>query len=124
MPPSGSWHTVAVTYFDKARVRQAVEALAWELAARHPEIEEVILFGSLAWGTPVPGSDVDVLLVLSASDVPFPQRIARYVPTRFPVGVDVFPYTRAEIAQMQADGNTLVRDALRRGVTLFRRQGG
>lgn len=121
MPPSGSSGTVAVTYFDRAAVRQAADALATELGARHPEVEEVVLFGSVAWGIPVPGSDVDLLLVLSASDVPFLQRMARYVPTGFPVGVDVFPYTREEIARMQAEGNTLVRDALHRGVSLFRR---
>ena len=116
-----SSNTVAITYFDRHGVRKAAEALARELAARHPEVEEVVLFGSVAWGTPVPGSDVDLLLVLSGSDRPFMHRIARYVPTNFPVGVDVFPYTRAEIARMRADGNLLVLDALRRGATLFRR---
>jgi predicted nucleotidyltransferase len=121
MPRNESSTTVAITYFDRAGVRTAAEALARELAARHPEVEEVILFGSVAWGTPVPGSDVDLLLVLSGSDRPFPDRIARYVPTDFPVGVDVFPYTRAEIARMRMDGNLLVLDALRRGVTLVRR---
>jgi len=121
MPRNESSSTVAITYFDRAGVRKAAEALARELAARHPEVEEVILFGSVAWGTPVPRSDVDLMLVLSESDGPFPHRIARYVPTDFPVGLDVFPYTRAEIARMRADGNLLVLDALRRGVTLFRR---
>jgi uncharacterized protein len=121
MPRNVSSSTVAVTYFDKAGVRKATEGLARDLAARHPEVEEVILFGSVAWGTPVPGSDVDLMLVLSGSARPFPDRIGRYVPTGFPVGVDVFPYTRAEIARMRADGNLLVLDALRRGVTLFRR---
>jgi predicted nucleotidyltransferase len=121
MPPGGSSTTVVITYFDKAAIRTAAEALARELAAGHPEVEEVVLFGSVAWGTPVPGSDVDLLLVLTESDRPFPERIARYVPASFPVGVDVFPYTRAEIARMAAEGNVLVRDALRRGVTLFRR---
>jgi predicted nucleotidyltransferase len=121
MLPSGSSSTVAVTYFDRAAVRQAAEALA-ERLGRHPEVEEVILFGSVAWGVPVPGSDVDLLLVLSDSDAPFPERIARYVPTGFPVGVDVFPYTREEIARMRAEGNVLVRDALYRGLSLFRRR--
>ena len=89
MPQNESSSTVGITYFDRAGVRKAAEVLARELAARHPEVEEVILFGSVAWGTPVPGTDA--------------------------------PYTRAEIARMRADGNLLVLDALRRGVTLFRR---
>jgi hypothetical protein len=64
---------------------------------------------------------VDLLLILSTSARPFPERIAAYVPTGFPVAVDVFPYTRAEVARMQADGNVLILDALRHGTLLLRR---
>lgn len=91
------------------------------LAARYPELEEVILFGSVARGTPVPGSDVDLLVVLSASDRPFLERIPLFVPSGFPVDVDVFPYTRGEIERMEADGNPLVLGARRHGIVVFRR---
>lgn len=47
----------------RACLRQAVE----RLAQSHPEIEEVWLFGSLARGDAVPGSDADLLVVLSGS---------------------------------------------------------
>lgn len=114
--------TVKITYFDSDAVRAAVDAHVGALAARHPEIEEVILFGSLVSGTPVPGSDVDLLLVLSRSDRPFLERIPAFLPTGFPVGMDVFPYTREEIQQMTREGNSLVRGALREGRTVYRRQ--
>jgi predicted nucleotidyltransferase len=91
------------------------------LAARHPELEEVILFGSLVRGTPVPGSDVDLLLILTNSDRAFLDRIPTFLPGRFPAGVDVFPYTRAEIDRMRAEGNRLILEALRDGITVFRR---
>jgi predicted nucleotidyltransferase len=42
-----------------------------KLAKRHPEILEIWLFGSLARGQAVPGSDADVLLILKESDLPF-----------------------------------------------------
>ncbi len=93
------------------------------LAARHPELEEVILFGSMVSGTPVPGSDVDLLLVLCASDRWFVDRIPLFLPTGFPVGMDVFPYTRAELEQMKNEGNTFVIRALRDGVKIFQRDG-
>lgn len=113
--------TVKITYFDRDAVRRALDEHVGTLATRHPEIEQVILFGSLASGTPVPGSDVDLLIVLSGSDHPFLERIPAFLPTGVPVGMDVFPYTREELERMKEAGNVLILDALRRGVSLFRR---
>jgi predicted nucleotidyltransferase len=56
-------------------------------------VKRVILFGSLVRGEAVLGSDVDLIVVLSGSDLPYLQRIPQYMPSYFPVGVDVFPYT-------------------------------
>jgi hypothetical protein len=70
----------------------------------------------------VPGSDVDLLIVLGDSDRPFLDRIPTYLPGAFPCAVDVFPYTRDEIARMRRDGNGLIADTLA-GRTIFRRAG-
>ena len=113
--------TVSVTWFDRDAVWRAVEAHARALAARCPEIEEIRVFGSLVKGTAVPGSDVDLLIIVSASDRPFLDRIRAYLPGAFPCGVDVFPYTRAEIARMTSEGNPLIAGALGEGRTIFRR---
>ena len=121
MAPSGSLSTVKVTYFDNEAVRRAVDEYARALSERHPELEEVILFGSLVRGTAVPGSDVDLMLILSGSDRPFRERIPEFLPGNFPVGVDVFPYRRDEIERMKTDGNAFVLAAIREGATVFRR---
>ncbi|MGH7322134.1 MAG: nucleotidyltransferase domain-containing protein [Candidatus Rokuibacteriota bacterium] len=113
--------TVSVTYFDREGIRRAVAEYVHALAARHAELEEAMLFGSLASGTPVPGSDVDLLLILASSDRPFRARIPLFLPGAFPVGVDVFPYTRAEVERMRREGNPLISRALREGLTIFRR---
>ena len=113
--------TVSVTWFDKDAVWRAVEAHARALVARRPEIDEIRVFGSLVKGMAVPGSDVDLLIVLSASDRPFRDRIAAYLPGAFPCGVDVFPYTRAEIARMTREGNSFIAAALGEGRTIFTR---
>ena len=116
--------TVSVTWFDKDAVWRAVEAHARALAVRFPEIEEIRVFGSLVRGTAVPGSDVDLLIVLGASDRPFLDRIPAFLPGAFPCGVDVFPYTRAEIARMTDERNPLIRAALDEGRTIFKRSVG
>ena len=96
------------------RIREAVKVLT----TRHPEIEQVVLFGSLARGDAVPGSDADLLLTLRESDLPFLARSARYCLADAGVGVDIFAYTRSELDAMLAGGNTFVAQALREGIVL------
>lgn len=109
--------SVTVFWLNQEQVRKNLQTAIEKLAREHPEIEEVWLFGSLARGEAMPGSDADLLMILGSSPVPFRDRFARYWPD-FP-GVDVFAYTRAELAQMQADGNSFARRALSEGVSLF-----
>ncbi len=115
--------TVRVTYFDRDTVRRALDEYVRAITARHPEIEEVVLFGSLVTGTPVPGSDVDLLIIMSDCNHSFLERIPTFLPSSFPVGMDVFPYTREEIERMVREGNCLVLGAIRGGLTLFTRPG-
>lgn len=87
----------------------------------HPEIERVVLFGSLAPRDVVPGSGTDLLIVLGKSGLPFLERVPRYVPSKVGIGVDVLPYTRQEIKRILKEGNHLVQCALAEGIDLFRR---
>lgn len=56
------------------------------------------MFGSFADGRWAPGSDLDVFLTLSSSDKPVADRVVELLPGSFPVGIDLFPFTREEIA--------------------------
>jgi len=113
--------SVKVTYFEKDKVWQAVGKLARDLEERFPEIRRAMVFGSLVHDRAVPGSDVDLLLVLKTSDRKFLDRPAKYRPDGFPVGLDIFAYTADEMEKMLDDGNLFVRRALREGKTLFER---
>ena len=89
---------VVVKSIDEGAVRRAMDAYAARLFAAHPEVEEIIVFGSFADGTWAPGSDLDVFVVLSGSAKGVRDRIPDLLPGAFPVGVDLFPFTREEIA--------------------------
>ena len=89
---------VVVKSIDEGAVRRAMDAYAARLLAAHPEVEEIIVFGSFADGTWAPGSDLDVFVVLSGSAKRVRDRIPALLPGAFPVGVDLFPFTREEIA--------------------------
>jgi uncharacterized protein len=93
--------SVVIKSIDRRVIEQAVREYTAELQANHPEIEQIIWFGSWVGGLPTPGSDVDLCLILSDSDKPFRERIPDYLPLGFPVGIDLFPYTRAELEQLK-----------------------
>jgi len=93
-----SLNGVVVKSVDETAVRRAMDAYAARLLVAHPEIEEIVVFGSFAEGTWAPGSDLDVFIVLSHSSKRVRDRIPDLLPGAFPVGVDLFPYTRQEVA--------------------------
>lgn len=81
-----------------------MDEYAAQLLATRPEIEEIIVFGSFEKGNYAPGSDLDIFLVLSHSDQRPRDRIPDLLPGGFPVSVDLFPYTREEIATWVSPG--------------------
>jgi uncharacterized protein len=107
--------SVKVTFTDREQILKALENLIQEWTQQHPELEKVILFGSFARGDYFPGSDLDVLLMLENSDQPLLNRIRQFLPTHFPVDIDVFPYTQAEIKRIMNDPHSLVVRALSEG---------
>lgn len=111
-----------VTFLDRHEVLRALREMALDLPRAYPELESVILFGSLARGEGVPGSDADLLLILDNCELPWMERLMRYAVSPVAgVAVEVFPYTRTEIERMEAEGNWFIRQALREGVVLFQR---
>jgi len=102
-------------------VRAALDDYVHRITRKHPEIRRILLFGSLARDEAVPGSDVDILIELSSCEEAFLQRIPHFLPSHFPVGMDVFPYTSEELETMLQEGNHFVRHALREGVEIFSR---
>jgi predicted nucleotidyltransferase len=89
--------SVVVKSVDAAAVHDAADRYAAQLLAARADVEEIVVFGSFENGTWAPGSDLDVLIVLSAADLAVRDRIAALLPDRFPVPVDLFPFTRKEL---------------------------
>jgi predicted nucleotidyltransferase len=82
---------------------QAAQAWAAQLRQRCPEIIRVGLFGSYPRDTYAPGSDLDAVIEVSdAVDARRADRAARYLPDRFPVALDLFVYTSAELERLRA----------------------
>jgi predicted nucleotidyltransferase len=91
--------SVVVKSVDEAAVRRAADEYAATLFSTRADVEEVIVFGSFADGTYAPGSDLDLLIVLTRADGPARDRIPDLLPRTFPVPLDLFPFTRDELRE-------------------------
>lgn len=78
---------------------------------------KILLFGSFAEGREVPGSDLDILVILDEDERKFTDRIPDFLEMMGEMGisVDIFPYTMEELS------NPVARRALESGIILFER---
>jgi predicted nucleotidyltransferase len=112
---------VKIFSLDREGIR---EALRRHVDARYradPNAVAVYLFGSFARGTAVPGSDLDLLVVVERDPRPPRDRLPDHLPGAFPIGVDVIVWTRAEMEERLARGDRLARTILAEGEALFER---
>ena len=114
--------SAGATYLDKARRIDELRQTARRAWTQLPSIQRMILFGSLAAGTPTPHSDADILVIVDRS----PERASRdRVPallqamSPLPCPVDLFVLTNDEMERAQRDRDALVREALASGVDLL-----
>ena len=113
-----SYGSVTVFWLDREGARRAVQEGADRLGRERPEVLYVGLFGSLAEGRAVPGSDADVIVLVSESARRSLDRPLDYLPyfDAVGLGVDLFVYTPAE-----AERIPLARGALARARPLWQR---
>ena len=81
---------------DPESVHRAARARAIGLAAAHAEVAAVGCFGSYARGDAGVGSDLDLVVLIQESSVPFERRAAHWPPEALPVPADLLVYTLAE----------------------------
>jgi hypothetical protein len=81
---------------DADSVRGAAEVWATALADTEPEVVAIGYFGSYARGDAGVGSDLDLVVILRESGVPFERRGAMWPLESLPVPADLLVYTEAE----------------------------
>jgi Nucleotidyltransferase domain. len=81
---------------DAQSVDQAVRRWAERIARERKYIRRIGYFGSYARGDWGPGSDLDLIIVLDHSDLPFEERSREWDAAELPVPTDVLVYTQKE----------------------------
>ena len=97
-------------------LKEIVRRVTAELAP-----EQVILFGSHAWGEPTADSDVDLLVILPGSDEPPHRRAVRAhrALRGIPVPCDILVRTRAELERVNSVRSSLLYRALTEGKRVY-----
>jgi uncharacterized protein len=84
--------------------------------------ERIILFGSFAWGTPGPDSDVDLLIVKDTDAPPLDRgyEVRKAIQgSKHGLPMDVVVLTPQELEARLRAGDSFVRDIVHRGVVLY-----
>lgn len=124
--PKRFLRSAASTFLDSEGVIADLTALARRALERRPALRRVILFGSLAEGRAVPGSDADLVLIDSGEsgrEVRLRDRVAAIQPLfeDAPVGVDLFVTTEDEWGRRLARKDRFALHVERTGRELARR---
>jgi len=113
--PVRSLNSRVLKWPDLHTVREAVVLWAQQIAKQRSEISRIGLFGSYARGDWGVGSDIDLVVIVHHTDVPFIRRALDYDTRHLPVGADVLVYTESEWQRMLQEGRfapTIEREAV------------
>jgi uncharacterized protein len=107
----------------RAAVEASARAWAQREAALRPDLLRVGMFGSYARGTAGVGSDLDLLVVVRESAVPFARRAADWDLTSLPVPAELLVYTWAEWVALEQGATRFAATLAREAVWLVGRPG-
>ena len=107
--PVRSLSSAVFKWPERERVLAAARLWACDLRTLDAAVVRVGCVGSYARGDWGVGSDLDVIVLLSESDLSRLERYARYYPQGVPVPVDVWVYTLAEWQDLATDSPQLRR---------------
>lgn len=101
---------------DRSAVDLAARRWAEQQKALHPDLLSVGYFGSYARGDWGVGSDLDLIALVTQSDLPFEERPRGWDLSQLPVPAEILVYTRGEWQRLEQQGGrfiaTLVAEAV------------
>lgn len=102
--PVRSLNSSVLKWPDAKTVDGAVRRWAEKVARQRKEVLSIGYFGSYARGTWGVGSDLDVVIVVESSELPFYRRGAAWDASELPVPADVLVYTAEEWQKLKQRG--------------------
>jgi predicted nucleotidyltransferase len=101
---------------EQDRIRKVSERIAQEFAP-----DQIILFGSYAYGVPHEDSDVDLLVVLPFEGKAYRKAAETTAAVHSGFPLDILARRPSDVERRYREADPLVRDALDRGRVLYER---
>lgn len=99
--PVRSLNSSVLKWPNAQTVDHAIRDWANRIAQTHPGVQRIGYFGSYARGDWGVGSDLDVLVIVDQTPMPFERRAVEWDTTELPVPTDVLVYTLEEWHKLQ-----------------------
>lgn len=113
--PVRSLHSSVLKWPEAQVVDRAVRRWAERMARQQPGVIRIGYIGSYARGDWGVGSDVDIVVIVAHSALPFERRAVQWDATELPVPADVLVYTLDEWQALDRQGRfyqTVMREAV------------
>jgi predicted nucleotidyltransferase len=114
VPPINARHRIS---------EKAIQEVAHQIIQKFRP-QQIILFGSYAYGEPRPESDVDMLVILDTTLQETEQAVRICQDIEYHFGLDLIVRTPATLARRLALGDPFLRDVLSKGKVLYERTDG
>ncbi len=99
---------------------EAIQDIVEQIVRNFSPIK-IILFGSYAYGTPRPESDVDILVIMETPLRETQQAIQICQKIEYRFGLDLIVYTSARLAQRLEWGDSFLKESVSRGIVMYER---
>lgn len=113
--------SVSIESTDRCKVIDHLQACANKIGMTFSQVEACLLYGSLLRGDYSPESDIDFLIILQTSTLPFLQRGDAFQEffSQLPFDIDLKVYTRKEIESMLEENNPFIYQVFKEGKVLW-----
>jgi len=107
--PVRSLNSLVLKWPDKEEVMKGLQKWIEDLTRKRKDILKIGVFGSYARGDFGFGSDLDIIMILEESRLPFEQRSVEFDTTLLPVPVDLIIYTKREWEKIREENSPFYR---------------
>ncbi len=116
-----SFGSVKIFYLDKDSLVKSLCECVDKIVRERPEIEKIILFGSVIESKALSSSDIDIIFIIEESKERFIDRTIHYMDffKDINIDIDLFVYTKEEEQNFDIP---LLKSALKKGKVLFERK--
>jgi hypothetical protein len=113
------WNSAGPRFADRDEVLDLARKTARQTANQYPEVSEILLFGSFARGDYGLRSDLDLPIILQASNEAAPERINRFLTYAPLYPTDMLVYTDKELRARISGGDAFLARAVEESIQIW-----